>query len=214
MLKIAIIGAGLWAQEHGRIFSNEKDVQITGICDLNIDRAREFAQKYGVADKNVYTDYKQMLTDADCDAVSIVTPDFLHTEIACDCANAKKHMLIEKPLATKKEDVYAILDAVEKNNVRVMVDMHNRWSPPFQNVKSILAEGSMGRPINAYFRLNDVKSVATNMLSWAAKSSILWFLGSHTVDTLNWLLDSFPAEVYARSSKGVLASLGVDVVDV
>ena len=95
-----------------------------------------------------------------------------------------------------------------------MVDMHNRWSPPFNNVKAILDSKKYGDPVNAYFRLNDVKSVATDMLSWASKSSILWFLGSHSLDTLSWLLDSRPREVYALSSRGVLDGLGVDTVDV
>jgi predicted dehydrogenase len=209
---MAIIGAGLWANEHARIFSERNDVETVAICDLNEDRANQFAQTHKIA--HVYTDYREMLEKSHCDAVSIVTPDFLHARIACDCADAKKHMLIEKPLATTKDDVYKIVNAVEKNNVRVMVDFHNRWSPPFNNAKSILASGIMGRNVNVYFRLNDVKSVATNMLSWASKSSILWFLGSHSLDTLNWLLDSAPKEVYALSSRGVLDKIGIETVDV
>jgi len=214
MIKMAIIGAGLWAQEHGRIFREMSDAEPVAICDLNRTRAEEFAAKFGIGDDQIYTDHKEMLKKSGCDAVSIVTPDFLHTEVACDCANAKKHMLMEKPLATKRDDVLRILDAVDKNGVRVMVDMHNRWSPPFNNVKAILESKRFGNPVNAYFRLNDVKSVATDMLSWAAKSSILWFLGSHSLDTLNWLVNSHPREVYALSSRGVLDKLGVDAVDV
>ena len=214
MIKMAVIGAGLWAREHGRIFTEMTGVAPVAICDLNRSRAEEFAAMFGIGDDQVYTDHKEMLTKSGCDAVSIVTPDFLHTEVACDCAGAGKHMLIEKPLATRRDDVFRILDAAAKNKVRVMVDMHNRWSPPFNNVKAILGSKRYGDPVNAYFRLNDVKSVATDMLSWASKSSILWFLGSHSLDTLNWLLESRPREVYALSSRGVLDGLGVDTVDV
>ncbi len=214
MIKMAIVGAGLWAQEHGRIFQEMKETKAIAICDLNKERAQAFAKMYGIDEAQVYTNHKEMLDQSGCDAVSIVTPDFLHTDIAVDCANAKKHMIIEKPLATKRDDVFRILDAVDKNNVRVMVDMHNRWSPPFNNAKAILDSGSMGRPINAYFRLNDIKSVATDMLAWSSKSSILWFLGSHLLDTLVWILGSYPKTIFARSSRGVLDALGVDAVDV
>lgn len=214
MINMAIVGAGLWAQEHGRIFQEMKDSKPVAICDLNRERAEKFALMYGIDPSQIYTDHREMLKKANCDAVSIVTPDFLHADIAVDCANAGKHMLIEKPLATTREDVFRILDAVDKNNVRVMVDMHNRWSPPFNNAKAILDSGRMGRPVNAYFRLNDVKSVATDMLSWSSKSSILWFLGSHMLDTLSWLLNSYPREIYARSSRGVLDGLGINAVDV
>ena len=51
------------------------------------------------------------------------------------------------------------------------------------------------------------------MLSWAAKSSILWFLGSHSLDTLRWLMNSDVERVYAVSREGVLKNLGVDVPD-
>lgn len=52
------------------------------------------------------------------------------------------------------------------------------------------------------------------MLKWASKSSILWFLGSHSLDTLSWMLGSRVKEVYALSSRGVLDAVGVDAVDV
>ena len=212
MIKMAIVGAGLWANEHARIFREMQGVECVAICDINREKAEKFAADNAIP--QVYYDHREMLAKSGCDAVSIVTPDFLHTQIAVDAANAGKHMLIEKPLATTREDVFAILEAAEKNKVRVMVDMHNRFSPPFNNAKYIVASGRFGKPVNAYFRLNDVRSVATDMLSWAAKSSILWFLGSHTLDTLNWIVDSQIKEVYARSSRGVLDALGVNAVDV
>jgi predicted dehydrogenase len=51
------------------------------------------------------------------------------------------------------------------------------------------------------------------LLPWAAKSSILWFLGSHSLDTLRWMFDDEVARVYAVSRAGVLQDLGVDTVD-
>jgi predicted dehydrogenase len=51
------------------------------------------------------------------------------------------------------------------------------------------------------------------MLPWAASSSILWFLGSHSVDTLRWFFGDEVKRVYAVSRRGLLASLGVDTVD-
>lgn len=212
MIKMAIVGAGLWANEHAHIFSEMKDVECVAICDLNKSRADKFA-----ADNNipqVYYNHKEMLEKSGCDAVSIVTPDFLHTQIALDTAKAGKDMLIEKPLATTRQDVFAILEAAEKHHVRIMVDMHNRFSPPFNNTKYLIQKGEYGKPVNAYFRLNDTRSVATDMLSWASKSSILWFLGSHSLDTLSWILSSRVKEVYALSSRGILDKLGVETVDV
>jgi predicted dehydrogenase len=154
-----------------------------------------------------------MLKEVPCDAVSIVTPDHLHADIAVACAEAGRHMLIEKPLATSREDVFRIVDAVNQNKVRAMVDLHNRWNPPFALAKDAVDRGELGKLRSGYFRLNDIKWVATDLLPWAASSSILWFLGSHSLDTLNWLFNSKVKRVYSVSSKGVLKDLGVDTVD-
>ena len=211
-LKFAIIGAGVWGETHAYLYKEHPGVELTAVCDLNIARARELASKFDIT--NVYDNHQEMLKKADIDAVAIVTPDFAHGKIGVDCANAGKHMLIEKPLATTREDVEALVEAAERNNVRVMVDLHNRWSPPFAVAKQSLDSGELGDPVSAYMRLNDVKWVATDMLPWAAQSSILWFLGSHSVDTLRWFFSDEVEQVYAVSSSGVLKKLGVDTEDI
>ena len=210
-LKIAIVGAGTWGESHASIYAEHPKAQCVAICDTNRERADRFAAKHHLP--NTYYDYREMLEKCDCDAVAIVTPDFLHAEIAIACAEAGKHLLIEKPLATKREDVLAIVDAIEKNHVRAMVDLHNRWNPPFNLVRQMVSSGEYGAAKTAYFRLNDALWVATDMLSWTAKSSILWFLGSHSLDTMSWIIGSLPEEVFAYKTAGRLAALGIDTVD-
>ena len=211
MLKLAIIGAGVWGDTHAGIFAEHPGAKNVAICDLDEARAAAVAKKYGI--KEVYTDYKEMLAKCNCDAVSIVTPDHLHGDIAVACAQAGKDMLIEKPIATSREDVHRIVEAATKHNVRVMVDLHNRWSPPFAAAKEAIDAGELGEIQTGYFRLNDIKWVATDMLSWTAESSILWFLGSHSLDTLRWLFRDEVKRVYSVSKSGVMEKLGIPTVD-
>lgn len=211
-IKMGVVGAGLWGENHVQIFNNHPFAETVAICDVDIAKAQKIADEYNIA--SVYDDYTQMAKLSDCDAVSIVTPDYLHADIAIEFANNKKHILIEKPLATSKEDVIRMLDAIRDNGVRAMVDLHNRWNPPFNSAKQLIDDGQLGQIYNAYFRLNDAKWVATDMLKWAAKSSILWFLGSHSIDTLCWLFSSKVKRVYSVSRRGVLDSLGVAATDV
>ena len=210
-IRMAIIGAGIWGENHARIYNAHPFAETVAICDMNIEKARAAAERVGVS--SVYEDYNRMLDEVDCDAVAIVTPDFAHAAPAVAAANHLKHILIEKPIGTTREDTFAILEAVEKNGVRAMVDLHNRWNPPFNATWQAVERGDIGSPISAYYRLNDEKWVATDMLPWAAKSSILWFLGSHSTDTLCWLFKSRPKRVYSVATCGVLKGLGVDTVD-
>lgn len=210
-LKMAIVGAGIWGENHARIYRNHPFAEVTAICDRKREKAEAIAGKVGI--KEVYDDYSEMFRKADCDAVAIVTPDFAHADIAVEAARYNKHILIEKPLATTREDVCRIMNAVEQYGVRGMVDLHNRWSPPFHAAHQAVENGELGQVVSAYMRLNDIKWVATDMLPWAAKSSILWFLGSHSVDTLRWFFHDEIKRVYSVCSEGILSELGVPTVD-
>lgn len=212
LIRMAIIGAGVWGETHAYLYDEHPSVELVAICDRNIDRARKLAARFNVP--SVYSDHKQMLQEVDCDAVAIVTPDFAHGDLAVDCANAGKHILLEKPPATTVRHIEDILNAVAHNNVRMMVDLHNRWSPPFAVARQSLENGELGHPYSAYFRLNDTKWVATDMLPWADQSSILWFLGSHSLDTLRWFFNDEVDQVYSVSRKGILSLQGIDTEDI
>ena len=210
--RVAIVGAGVWGRTHAFLYKEHPEVELVGICDHDRERAKRFAEEFEIP--NIFEDHRLMLDRLGFDAVSVVTPDFAHGEIVVDCANAGKDILVEKPIATTREDLIMISKAVKVNNIRVMTDLHNRWSPPFAVAKQMLDDGELGDPVSAYFRLNDVLWVATDMLPWSSKSSILWFLGSHSVDTLRWFFGDEVDSVYSVSSSGVLKNLGHDTTDI
>ncbi len=211
---MGLIGAGTWGRAHASLYSEDHRVEFSAVCDVNEGKAAALAGEFGLPADRVFADHRAMLRCAALDAVAIVTPDFAHAAAAIDCANAGKHLLIEKPIATTREDALAIRQAVHQNGVRAMVDFHNRWNPPFALMKERVDAGEIGAPVHAYCRLNDIRWVATDLLPWAAQSSILWFLGSHSLDTLRWVFRDEVRRVYALSRSGILASLGVDTVDV
>ncbi|MDO4274251.1 MAG: Gfo/Idh/MocA family oxidoreductase [Eubacteriales bacterium] len=210
-IRIGIVGAGVWGETHASIYREHPLAEIVAVCDRQEERARALADKYNIP--KVYEDYHDLAEDKMCDAVAIVTPDFLHADIAVEMAEHHKHMLIEKPLATSREDIDRIYKASEENKVRVMVDLHNRWNPPFNTAWQEIRQGKLGEPYSAYIRHNDIKWVATDMLSWAGQSSIMWFLGSHSLDTLRWMFQDEVKRVYSVKKRGILENLGVPADD-
>jgi len=209
-INLAIIGAGLWGKSHAEVFSNHHLSKLIGVYDINIEKANKFANDFST---KAYNDLNEMLSLKELDAVGIATPDYAHAEVAVSAAEAGKHILLEKPLATTLEDAEKIIEAVKRNRVRLMVDFHTRWNPPMVLTKNAVENGELGDIISAYFRLNDIISVPLQMLEWAEKSSILWFLGSHAVDTLQWIIGGKVTRVYSSARKNVLKSRGVDVHD-
>jgi predicted dehydrogenase len=133
--------------------------------------------------------------------------------VAVACAEAGKHLLVEKPLATTVAEAEAIVAAARRHGVKLMVDFHNRVNPPMVQARDAIGRGDIGRPAYVYARLSNTTAVATDMLRWASQSSALWFLASHMVDAVRWMLDDEVARVYAVSRDGILRELGVQTAD-
>ncbi len=209
--KFGIIGVGTWGETHLKAISTQPHCEIACICDLNEELLKQRAEEYGIERRT--TDYKELLADDDIMAVCVVTPDFAHREIAVAAAEAGKHMLIEKPLATTVEDCEAILAAVEQAGVTMMVDYHNRFNPAFVQAKAAIDAGELGELQMMSLRLSDTIYVPTGMLSWGGMSTVAWFLASHCVDLLRWLSGEEATRVYSVSRSRVLKSMGITTPD-
>jgi len=211
-VKFGIVGAGFWANAHADVYKSYPNVEIMAVCDADYNKAKLFADKYGIP--KVFQNYSDMVKSDDIDAVAIVTPDYLHTGPVVAAAEENKHIIVEKPLATTLEDLNAIAKIVKDKKIKLMVDFHNRWNPPIAITKKSIDSGELGNIISAYFILNDIIDVPLKMISWAEKSSILWFLGSHTIDTLRYLFNDEVKSVYALSRSGILKGKGINVSDI
>lgn len=211
-LNVAVIGSGIWGNQHAKVFSTLPATTLVAVCDIDEGRAAAMARTYGAA--HHFTDYRKMLELDGIDAVTIATPDYTHTPLIVDALAAGKHVLSEKPLATTVEEGEAIRKAAAASDRTLMVDFHNRVSPAIAAAREAVAAGSIGRTIHANGRLSNTTFVPLEMLKWAGKSSALWFLGSHLVDAFRFILQDEVARVFAMKSTGHLQSLGVDTADV
>jgi predicted dehydrogenase len=196
---------------HARAYAASPSARLVAVCDQDAGRAAALAAEFGVSDGG--TDVGALLNRPDIQAVGITTPDFAHGGIALAAIQARKHVLVEKPLATTVRECEAILAAQRTKGVKLMVDFHNRWSLPFVNLRRAIAAGQLGTLMMMNIRLNDTRFVPTRMLSWAAKSSPLQFLGSHVVDLIHFLSGAAVERVYSVSRSTVLKGLGVETPD-
>lgn len=208
-LKVAVIGAGIYGIHHVDVYKQNPYVELVAVCDYSEKIRNDIEAKYGV---KTYASVEEMLSNEKLDAVSIATPDHLHVEPALQCINAGLHVMVEKPLATTVEDCEKILDAAEKNNVRVAVDFHKRWDPAAIYTYNQLNEGDH-YPIRGYMNMDDTIDIPTKWFKWGASSDPISFLGIHCVDLMRWYMGCEAVEVYAVGSKKLLPSLGVDTYD-
>jgi predicted dehydrogenase len=207
----ALVGAGLFGERHAQAYSRHPMVDFAAVCDLDEARAKRLAETYGA--RRFTTKLDDIFSDPAIKAVSVATPDHAHRAVSVACAEAGKHILVEKPLATNVKDAEAIVAAAEKAGVILMVDFHNRANPPMVAVRDAVARGDLGQVTYVYARLSNTVAVPQDMLKWSGNSSALWFLGSHMVDVVGWILDDKPTKAYVVARDGVLKSLGLDAPD-
>jgi len=208
---IGLIGCGLWGSIHARTYQASPLVKSMAVCDQDLDRAIQFAKKYGF---NSYTtDVQEILSNPDIEAVSIATPDHTHTPILLEALKAGKHVLVEKPLAMTVEECDLILKTRDEQGVKLMVDFHNRWNIPFLQVRKMVESGELGDLMMMHVKLNDTIYVPTKMLAWAKNSSPAHFLGSHLIDLVRWLSGSEIIKVYSVSRSVVLRGKGIQTPD-
>ena len=206
-----LVGAGLFGSRHAQAYSRHHAVDFVAVCDLDGARAKAVAEQYDA--RSYTTKLADLLANPEIDAISVATPDNAHRAVAEACAEAGKHILVEKPLATTVADAEAITAAAHRAGVILMVDFHNRANPPYVSAYDAIRRGDIGTPSYVYARLSNTTAIPMEMLKWASNSSALWFLGSHTVDLVRWLLDDEPRKVYAVSRSGILHNLGVQAPD-
>ncbi|MBO0451976.1 Gfo/Idh/MocA family protein [Candidatus Enterococcus murrayae] len=209
-LKVAVVGAGIYGIHHVDVYKQNPFVELVAVCDFNAEIRGGIEKKYKV---NTYATVEEMLANEKLNAVSIATPDHLHVEPAVACINHGLDVLIEKPLATTVRDCQIILDAAEKNQVRVAVDFHKRWDPAAIYTYNQLKESENGYPIRGYMNMDDTIDVPTKWFKWGNASDPIDFLGVHCVDLMRWYMNCEVTEVYSVGSKKLLPSLGVDTYD-
>jgi predicted dehydrogenase len=207
----ALIGCGLFGERHAQAYSRHHAVDFIAACDLDAVRAQRMAETYGA--RRHTANLRDLLDDPAVHAVSIATPDHAHRDVAIACAEAGKHLLVEKPLATTVADAEVIVAAADRAGITLMVDFHNRVNPPMVAARTAVARGDLGRVGYVYARLSNTVTVPQDMLSWSGNSSALWFLGSHMIDIVGWILDDRPVRVYVVSRDGILKARGIEAPD-
>lgn len=164
------------------------------------DRARTeaFAARHGApAGAPVHTDLATALRDPDLHAVIIATPDHLHAAQAIAAAEAGKHLLVEKPLATSVEEGRAMVAAAQANGVTLAVGYHLRWHAGHRLLAEQLRAGALGKLLHTRVQWTYRTARADN---WRAsgQASRWWALsafGTHCLDLIRWFMAPACGEV-------------------
>jgi predicted dehydrogenase len=189
-VKVAIVGLGSVAQlVHLPNLSKIKSVKVQSVAEIKASRRRAIAEKFNIPES--YKDHHELLEKSDVDAVIIATPTGMHKEIAVDCLNAKKDVLVEKPIARTYKEASAIVQAAKKNKKNLMVGMNLRFRPDTLLLKTLIQSGEIGDPFyaKAVWIRRQSSGEKWFMKREEAGGGVILDLGISLLDLSLWLLD-------------------------
>ena len=196
-LRVGVIGLGFFGSRHARVYMDHPAAELIGVADLDPARRAEIA---GTTGAESFADYRQLLALPELQAVSICLPDRLHEAAAIAAADAGKAILLEKPFAHTAAAARRIIAAVEQSGARLMIGHILRFDARYVQVFHAAAPQNLGEPIHLRAKRNAIRSVARRL---GASSSILFYMGVHDVDAMQWIGRSKVTKVYAQKREAL-----------
>jgi UDP-N-acetyl-2-amino-2-deoxyglucuronate dehydrogenase len=191
-LRIGLIGAGSSAANIAETISQTQGLQLTAISDINKDAAQSLATKYKIT--SITNDYKELCKRNDIDFVVISVPHALHYEITMFALTQGKHVLVEKPIATKVKDAEEMIALAHKKKVKLGVHFQNRFFDAVQEAKKIIDSGKLGKILQVnvsimWYRESDYYLKSSWRGKWNSEGGgSLINQSIHTVDEMVYLV--------------------------
>jgi UDP-N-acetylglucosamine 3-dehydrogenase len=193
-VNIGIIGLGVMGKNHARVYSGINGANLVAVCDLDKNLAKGTAKEYETAH---FTDYKDMLDKANIDAVSICLPTKSHLEASLYAIKKRKHLLIEKPIASTLKDSKAIVDSSKEYDVKLMVGHVERFNPVVQEIKKRLLKNELG--VIFLVKAERFSPFPKRVLDVGVTID----LSVHDIDVLHYLLEDSVYSAYSLVSQKI-----------
>ncbi len=157
-IKVAVIGCGTIANAaHIPSYLQNPDCEIKYFCDIIPERAEEAVRKYGCG--IAVTDYRDILADPEVEAVSVCTPNRMHTGISCDFLRAGKHVLCEKPAARTYREALEMQKVQHETGKVLNIGVVNRFNSAVNRIKRMIDGGELGSIYHVYASFRAHRSI-------------------------------------------------------
>jgi UDP-N-acetyl-2-amino-2-deoxyglucuronate dehydrogenase len=188
-IRFAVIGCGHIGKRHAEMISRNEQSELVALIDVK-NKEELNIEAYNVPFFKSLTDL--LNSSIDVDVINIATPNGFHASQALTCLEAKKHVVIEKPMALNKNDAEKVIFKALHVHKHVFAVMQNRYSPPSIWIKDLVDSGKLGKvymvQLNCYWN-RDNRYYRTE--SWHGKKDLdggtLFTQFSHFIDILYWL---------------------------
>lgn len=190
-IRFAHVGCGRISKNHfGAIKQHEDRAELVGVCDIDPAALAAAVAETGA---KPYENLDALLADTNADIVTLATPSGLHPAQTIKIAATGRHVMTEKPMATRWSDGHQMVKACDEAYVRLFVVKQNRRNKTLQLLKRTVEKGRFGRiymvNINVFWtRPQSYYDSAAWRGTWEYDGGAFMNQASHYVDLLDWLI--------------------------
>jgi UDP-N-acetyl-2-amino-2-deoxyglucuronate dehydrogenase len=190
-LRFALVGCGRIANNHFDALRQHRErAQLVAVCDID---PRALDRAVGLTGAEGYASLDEMLRRAEADIVVLTTPSGLHPEQAIHVARSGRHVMTEKPMATRWEDGKRMVAAADAAGVRLFVVKQNRRNATLQLLKRAVDKKRFGRiymvNLNVFWtRPPEYYHSAKWRGTWEFDGGAFMNQASHYVDLIDWII--------------------------
>jgi predicted dehydrogenase len=177
-MNVGLVGCGRVSEIHMNACRNIPEIKVTAISDINLERAKAFAQKHKIP--KAYDDAVKLFEQKDLDFVDICTPISTHAKLACEAAKHGHNIFLEKPMARSSKECDQIINEITKNKVKLCICHNQLFLPTVLQAKKLIDSGDF--PL-AYFKVSVRESAeligAPSWIMTPEQGGALWETGPH-----------------------------------
>ena len=152
-LRIAIIGCGMISHRHMTVIQNlnklGQNLKVVAAAEIDAAKLKAWGEKYGMDEKDLYQDFREMLKRDDIDEVEVCVHNNLHTSVATAVMAAGFDCYSEKPMAASYADAKILYDAQKKYGRKLAIQISSIYNPQTRIAKRMIAEGKLGKIYHA-----------------------------------------------------------------
>ncbi|MFC2145454.1 Gfo/Idh/MocA family protein [Actinomycetota bacterium] len=193
-VKWGLIGAGEFGLLYAHILKQLPNVDLVSVYSHNMENAKKAAEAYDIP--NWYDDYNKQLASDDLEAVAIVTAEPFHHDPMVAAAKAKKHVIIEKPIAPKLDEAEKMIKVAKEEGILFAVAHILPFHTHYAMAKAEIDKGSVGDIVSIYARRNAASF-------WGARlqdhSSAIYDEMIHDMECILWYTGWKVKRVYAQT---------------
>jgi len=179
LVRVGVIGYGYWGPNVVRNLQSLENCQLVTICDKNSDSLGRAGRVYpGV---ELTTDYSELLTSTQIDAIAVVTPVWTHFELAKAALQNGKHVFVEKPFTSTPQQAEELIELADRKKLKIMVDHTFLFSGAVRKIRELVDDGTLG---DLYY----FDSTRVNLGLFQHDVNVVWDLAPHDLSIMDYII--------------------------